>query len=191
MTKIGKIMWLALFLLLAVMLTGCDALDVPTTNTAQEPVRTPAPTPEPTPEPPSEFILGETATIGRWEVTLDSVEYTDRIGENILGAYVPQDGNTFLYATITVTNLDTGPRTFLSMFATQADVRTNVVYANEFTFNRTNLLTYRDIEGRTTNALTSTTGGVIFSVANRAVESDGSLVLRFFTNREEVVFVLR
>ena len=79
------------------------------------------------------------------------------------------------------------------MFASGSDVRTNVIYDDNFTFTINNLLTYRgQLDWSTqTNPLAPSTGAVIFSVANLAVESDESLVLKFFNNREEIVFVLR
>ena len=53
-------------------------------------------------------------------------------------------------------------------------------------------MTYREeIEGRQTNPLTSTTGSIIFAVADRAIESDGSLVLNFRLGREIISFRLR
>jgi len=87
--------------------------------------------------------------------------------------------------------MDTGPRTFIPMFAVGNDIRANVIYDETFTFTRSSFLTFRCMEGRSSNPLTETTGPVVFSVADRAVESDGPLVLRFFNNRNEIAFVLR
>lgn len=163
------------------------------TPTPQE-TTTPEPTPIPEPEPehPSEFTIGDTAVIGNWEVTLNSFEFVDRISTSDFFGYTAAEGNQYLYAVVTVTNLDSAPRTFLPMLASGRDIAANVIYDDNFTFTRSRLMTYReDLEGRTTNPLAPTTGSVIFTVADRAVESDGSLTLRFFNNREEIFFVLR
>jgi len=136
--------------------------------------------------------VGDTATIGTWEVTLDSFEFVTWIATSEFFGYNAPEGNQYLYALVTVTNLDTGPRTFMPSFGGNRDISAQIIYNETFTFTRNSLMTYRDeLEGRQTNPLTSTTGAVIFAVADRAVESDGVLELRFFTNRDEVVFVLR
>jgi len=136
--------------------------------------------------------VGDTATINNWEVTLDSFEFVDRILTSGTWGYTAQEGNTYLRATVTATNMDSGPRTFLSSFSSGRDVRTDVIYNDNFTFTITRLITYREcLVDRATNPLAPATGSIVFSVADRAVESDESLALRFFNNREEIVFVLR
>ena len=159
---------------------------------ATEPTVIPELTPEPTPEPEVTLTVGDTASVGSWEITLDSFEFVDRIATSEFFGYTAPEGNQYLYALVTVTNLDSGPRTFMPTFGGNSDFNANVIYDDSFTFTRNRLMTYRDeLEGRQTNPLTSTTGGVIFAVADRAVESDSSLILRFFTNRDEVIFILR
>jgi len=121
------------------------------------------------------LTIGDTATINNWEVTLVSVEFVNRVGTSeFLMNYAPES-NKFLYATVTVMNMDTAPRSFLPMFALRADVSTDIIYDNTFTFTKNRILTYsNDLEGQETNPLTSTTGAVIYAIAERAVESDGS-----------------
>jgi len=155
-----------------------------------EPTPEPAPetAPEPTPEPEPEykvFEVGETATIGNWEVTLDSFKFTNRVEAGRF-YYSPLDDNTFLYAMFTVTNLGTMPNTFLSRVRGaggdfSAQVRYGDVFgADAFVFGTTNLTSYRDdLERTTTNPLSSTTASITFSIANRAVESDEPMVILF------------
>jgi len=162
--------------------------EMPTPTPAPTPEPTSEPTPEPTQEPEPEYHvyeIGETATIGNWEVTLDSFEFTNRVEAGRF-YYSPLDDNTFLYAMFTVTNLGTMPNTFLSRVrGTGGDFSAQVRYgevfgADAFVFGTTNLTSYRDdLERTTTNPLSSTTASITFSIANRAVESDEPMVIFF------------
>lgn len=140
----------------------------------------------------NKLSVGDTVTFNNWDITLNSFEFTDRISTSGSFFYSPSEGNTYLYAVVTVTNRATGPRTFLPMFPSGSDIRTNIIYDDTFTFSRINLLTYREcLEGRSTNPLAPTTGSLIYSIADLAAQSDGSLILRLFNDRDEIVFTLR
>jgi len=164
------------------------------------PTPIPAPSPEPAQAPEPEyqvFEVGETATIGDWEVTLDSFEFTDRVEAGRF-YYNPQDDNTFLYAMFTVTNLGTIPSTFLPRVARSGDIRTLVRYgdifgADAFVFGATRLTAYREgLEGTSTNPLSSTTASITFSIANRTAESDEPMAIFFVgTEPEMLIFNVR
>jgi hypothetical protein len=139
------------------------------------------------------LTVGDTAVIGNWELTLNSFRFTNRVQSNRT-EWRADEGNMLLYVSITVENMDTRPQTFSPRFPTWVgdDIRANILYDNTFTFARVRVSGYRNcIDDRSTNPLTSTTGAVIFQVANRAANSDGLLELRFFNSNEEVNFVLR
>ena len=165
-------------------------LPEPTPEPVREPEPTLEPTPIPIPEPVPILAIGDTAEFGNWEVTLDSFRITDWIQTTGNRGFEADGGNQFIYAVVTVTNLDTEPRRFMPRIL--ADVDSVIIYDDTFTFTRTRLLGYRDeLEDMLTNPLTSSTGSIVFSVADRAAESDGSLILRIHTNREEILFSLR
>ena len=87
------------------------------------------------PEQGNLFMIGDTTSLGDWEITLDSVEFKDSIPGS-LGRFLPDDGNTYLYALVTVTNLGTSPATFLKSFSVQGvDITTDILYDNTFTFH--------------------------------------------------------
>ena len=134
------------------------------------------------------FEVGDTAIIGDWEVTVNFVEWTNRVQAG-RWYYNPLDELTFLYVELTVTNLGTSPETFLSRLGRGYEI----VYDDTFTFPHTRLPAYRDslLEGMLTSPLTSSTGSIVFSIADRAVESDGSLILTFSIGREEISFNVR
>ena len=134
------------------------------------------------------FEIGEMAVIGEWEVTVNAAEWTNRVEAGRF-YYNPLDDNTFLYTSLTVTNLGTTPETFLSRLGRGY----GLFYADTFNFAHTRLPSYRDtlLEGMLTSPLTSSTGSIVFTVADRAVESDGSMILVFIIGREEIRFNVR
>jgi len=150
---------------------------------------------DPTSEPEIPvFEVGETAIIANWEVTLDAFEFTNRVDSRGTFFYYPHDGNTFLYATFTVANLGNTGRIFLPRHARGDDILVVSTYDDGFHFGATRLSTYQHgLEGAVTNPLTSTAGTITFSIANRAVESDGPLTISFVTNSatEAVIFNVR
>jgi hypothetical protein len=169
-------------------------LTIITTMQSVPPNRTqPAATVTPrTARTPPQLTIGDTATIDGWEVTLNSAEWVTEVGRDILGAYVPEEGSMFLYVSITVTNLNNRPRRFIEAWGIGDGIRTDIVYADEFTFTQRILMTYdKALTGQSINPLSDATGSIVYSIANRAADSSGKLVLRFFVGRETVEFVVR
>jgi hypothetical protein len=140
---------------------------------------------------PITLSVGDTVKFDTWEVTLNSFRFTNRVDDG-RWRFTPEEENTFAYVSITVENKDTQPRVFLQSYPLSTDINAQIVYDNTFVFRRTRLTAYSNcILSRSTNPLTSTTASIVFQVAERAANSDNSLVLRFFNGREEIVFMLR
>ena len=57
------------------------------------------------------FEEGDTVTIDDWEVTLNSFEFKNQV-RGSRGYFSPQDGNSFLYVTLTIENLGNVPGVF-------------------------------------------------------------------------------
>jgi hypothetical protein len=143
------------------------------------------------PEPSDEtYAVGDTATIDNWEVTLVSFELTNRIPSTRNRYFEADDGEQYLEIVLTVSNEDSQPRTFYNRFGRHVDAE--VVYNDSITFNFINLLGYDEcLDHEVVNPLTTKTGALVFSVAERAANSDDSLVLRLYKGREEIIFELR
>lgn len=117
------------------------------------------------------IVIGNTQSYdneyGNMEVTLDYVEFTDRI-ENSLGGYnFPDEGSIFLRAAFTLKNIGTDKGSLITAWST-------VVYDGIYEYRSS------FIEGDTAdiNPLTSpATGALIFMVPNDVAESDKSLVI--------------
>ena len=129
--------------------------------------------------------FGNSAILNDWEIELISFEFRDSIGTGSR-RNTPSDGNTFLYAEVRITNYASISRSFGTF---RADVR----YADNFNFRLVTLFSYgnRLDLGRAVNPLVTSYGALIFEVADRAVESDGSLILRFMQGIDELAFTLR
>jgi len=138
------------------------------------------------------YEIGDTISINNWDVTLDSFEFVDNVTDGIM-RFNPPDGNKYLYAIVTVTNMDSKPRTFLPLYPTSTDIKVDLLYNNEFTFTITNLMAYNNqLDFMTqTNPLAPSTGALIFSIADSAVDSDELLCLRIISGKQEEHFRLK
>jgi hypothetical protein len=140
------------------------------------------------------IVVGETQSFdvngfGNLEVTLDYVEFIDRIKHPPLGNYnipdsFPYEGSIFLRATLTLRNIGTKRTDLVAAW-------NKIVYDGTFEFMYhtadDNLLS--DI-----NPLTPpTTGAIVFMVPKSVAESDKSLVLNYFYGGYDMVmsFVIR
>ena len=133
-------------------------------------------------------MIGETQSynnnFGNLEVTLDYVEFLNRIENPILGGYFfPDEGSIFLHAVLTLRNIGTE----------QADLLTSwnrIVYDERFEFGQI----YQSDGLHGINPLTPPRSGAItFMVANSVARDDRSLVLNFGdgSGRNVMSFVIR
>ena len=132
------------------------------------------------------IMIGETQTFdGRLVVTLDYIEFIDRLESEWFGELLPDAGNVFLRATLTVENLGTergGISTLLS----------SVTYNDAFEFDSHPF----SEEGQLViNALTPpSTGSMSFEVASVVAESDNPLIINISDNvfgGDILTFVIR
>jgi len=138
--------------------------------------------------------IGQTATIGEWEINITSVDFVHEIQSSDFFYYAPDDGSVYAYIVLTARNTGTSPNRFLESIPAfgQESVRSEVMYDNEFTFINTLFLTYRDgIIDTTVNPLTSTTGSLVYTVPEVVVDSSAPLTLSFSYGQETVSFDLK
>ena len=121
------------------------------------------------------IIIGETQTFdddvfGNIEVTLDYIEFIDRV-ENLFGGFIFADeGSVYLRAVLTLRNVGTVSGTLPTAWS-------RIFYDNTFEFSGAIINGITDI-----NPLAPPiTGSVAIMIPNRVAESDESLVIEFGT----------
>lgn len=120
-----------------------------------------------------QLVIGETQSydneFGNMEVTLDYIQFTDRLENTWAGAYTyPDEGSVFLLAFVTVKNIGTEKGSLLTAWNT-------LIFDGEYEFEHYTTIgdSLMDI-----NPLTSPiTGTLVFMVPTSVMESDKSLVL--------------
>ena len=122
-------------------------------------------------------------TIDDWEVTLNSFDFRNRVSDG-RWYFTPQDGNTFLYASFTVENLGNVPRVFNPRVARRNDIVTSISYGDVM-FAEISLAGYdAALLGRTISPLVSSTGSIVYTVAERVAQSDEPLTLVLFSESQ-------
>jgi len=121
-------------------------------------------------------LVGDTVTIGNWEMTVNSW----RIGQ---AAY--RADSTYLFVNVTATNNGSNVAQFITFGGTHnRDVW--VRYDNSASFMADAIGAAVEV-----NPMTSVTNELRFPVANRAVQSDGLLTLEFDFHNGSATFLLR
>lgn len=191
-----KILSIFLTLLVLAGLVACDATDIltavdtPTKAPVETNVQT---TKEPTEEPAPEtglHSIGDTVTLGDWEITFDSFDVCDEIKASY-GSFVPDEGNQYVVVTLTVKNLGTSADSFLPQFAfDNSDVRAKIMYQNKYEFSSSNLLAHsEDLHDEFLNPLSSATGIIAFSLVEEAASSN-ELTMILSLGKETIEFDL-
>jgi len=133
---------------------------------------------------------GDTVDIGNWRITFDSYEISDSIKAKF-GSFVPDEGNMYFIAYLTVSNRGKNADTFLQSFSVNTDIRMKAIYEGEYEFSSTNLLAHdEDLHDKMLNPLSSKSGIVAFSMPEEVVDSPESLVIRFILHKDSVDFSL-
>lgn len=138
------------------------------------------------------YKKGDTITIDKWEITLNSTEVTDRINDknsDIL-YFSPDEGSKYLVVNLTVKNLSKNSETFLPAMYMNSDTKATVHY-QEYEFNSTNLMGYSDdLHLSSLNPLSSKTGIIAFEIAEDVLSLLDELKLVFSASSESYTFIL-
>lgn len=136
------------------------------------------------------FAVGDTVSLGEWEITLDAYEVVDSIAWNY-GTFTPDEGDKYVVAHLTVRNNGTNADTFLPTYPISfEDVVAKILYQDTYEFTASRLLGYdADIHDHTINPLSTNTGIVAFSVVEDAALADG-LILNLSLGLDDINFAL-
>lgn len=158
--------------------SGTSTSDVPETSAASEEAEV------------AGYNVGDTAQLGDWEITVNSVEAVDSI-QNTYGAFKPDEGNKYIAINVTAKNLGTEKSTFLPTYGFSGTIGAKIVYG-EYEFSGTNLLGYDDdLHDTSLNPLSSKTGIMAFSVAEEVAEDLSELHLVFSEKGSDCDFSLQ
>lgn len=159
---------------------------------ALEPTPEPTPTIEPTPEPTAEpqNQVGDTVTLGDWEITLVGCEITDQVSVNQFMGFTADEGNQYVLVTLSVKNTGTAADTFLPSFHMGDSVSAKLLYQEEYEFSATNMLGHSDeLHDKKLNPLSSAEGLVAFQVATEAAVPE-QLELVLSQGKKSVIYSL-
>jgi len=145
-----------------------------------------------TSEPGRVHAVGETARIGIWEVTLESVDVRDSLERDDF-TYIAPDGYVYFHIWASVKNVGTAGAVFLETIPFQAHhINENMVYNDTDFFGRPILRYPALLDGRTvTNPQEVTEGAVVFQLPERVINSTEPLVINFFNSTETITFNAR
>ena len=138
------------------------------------------------------YNIGDTVYIDDWEITVNSVEVTEKIANKTYGTvetyFSPEDGNKYVLFHATIKNLSTDSSTFLPIAAIGDYVKVKIQYG-EYDFTSTNLIGHSDELHQTVlNPLSTKTGILAFDIADEVVNDFDALRLIFYTKKESRVF---
>lgn len=158
--------------------SGTSTSDAPETSAASEEAEV------------AGYNVGDTAQLGDWEITVNSVEAVDSI-QNTYGAFKQDEGNKYIAVNVTAKNLGTEKSTFLPTYGFSGTIGAKIVYG-EYEFSGTNLLGYDDdLHDTSLNPLSSKTGIMAFSVAEEVAENLSELHLVFSEKGSDCDFSLQ
>lgn len=140
------------------------------------------------------YNIGDTVYIDDWEITVNSVEVTDKISNKTYGTvetyFSPDEGNKYVVFNVTIKNLSTDSSTFLPIAAIGDYVKVKVQYG-EYDFSSTNLIGHSDELHQTgLNPLSTKTGILAFDIADEVVDDFDALRLVFYTKKESSIFMM-
>lgn len=140
------------------------------------------------------YNIGDTVNIDDWEITINSVEVTDKVPNKTYGTvetyFSPEEGNKYVVFNVTIKNLSTDSSTFLPIAAFGDYVKVKIEY-QEYEFSSTNLIGHSDELHQTgLNPLSTKTGILAFDIAEEVVNDFDALRLVFYTKKENCVFLM-
>ena len=138
------------------------------------------------------YNIGDTISIDDWEITVNSVEVTDKISNKTYGAietyFSPDEGNKYVVFNMTVKNISTDSSTFLP-YVSLDGIRVKIEYGN-YEFSASNLMGYDDdLHSTSLNPLSTATGIVAFDIVEDVVKNNlDDLKLVIYTKSERCLF---
>lgn len=189
-----RIKIIALFAAFTVLSTGCATqfanMVSSTVSSVNEEHSTPAEAAE-TAEAPAVYAVGDTVSIGGFDVTVNSTEFISEIAQSKYHGFKPDEGNVYLSVSMTVKNTATEAQTFAPIVSTRKE-SIKAIYDSSYEFSGVNLLGYdEDIHDSHLNPLSSTTGKYVFSVAEEVETSGKPLELVITIGEESATYSLR
>lgn len=176
-----KIIAYSIALLLLFALCACSASQ---RSNAEDP----PPSEEPT---PVENLVGDTAELGDWSITLEAFEFLDRIDSSFNTYAAPDEGCRFGVVSLSVKNNATRTASFLPTFSTSSSVRAKIM-CGEYEFSATNLLAHsEDLHDETLNPLVTLSGIIAFNIPESVAGGADPLMLVLTESKNTLEFTLR
>ena len=138
------------------------------------------------------YYIGDTVNIDDWEITVNSVEITDKVTNKTYGTvttyFSPEEGSKYVVFNISIKNIGSEINSFLPSFSVGDTITTKIEY-KEYSFKSTNLLAHSDeLHATTLNPLSSKTGILAFEIADEVIEDFDEIRLVFSTKKESRIF---
>lgn len=138
------------------------------------------------------LAIGETATLGDWEISVTDFSFTTKIDVNQYLYFTPDEGNQYAIVSLSVTNNAKESDTFLPSFSTTSDVHAKICYGDGYEYSSSYLIGYdKDLHDSSMNPLTSKEGVIIFPVPDLVANSEDELLLILSQGNKEIIFTLR
>ena len=153
----------------------------------------------------STVAIGETATIGGWEITVTSVEYASEltpisqspVANNTLSA---SEGNQFAIVNVQVKNISEDLESFLPSTSFVEHTEETLIYDGKYNYNGRSteglISTFNSLVDKVVSPLETKTGYIAFDVPNEVAESEKPLQLKIeqkkdYKTLDSVLFSLR
>ncbi len=153
----------------------------------------------------STIAIGETATIGGWEITVTSVEYAPELKavssspmeSDTISA---SDGNQFAIVNVQIKNIDSSSQIFLPDTPLSGYTQETLIYDGTYEYNgrstTSSLNIFNSVVHKVVSPLESKTGYIAFDVPNEVAESEKPLQLKIeqkkdYKTLDSVLFSLR
>lgn len=179
--KKRSIVAFSIALLLLFNLCACSASQQ---SSADDPPTSEAPT-------PVDNLVGDTAELGDWSITLENFEFLDRIDNSFNTYAAPDEGCRFGVVSLSVTNNATSAASFLPTFSTSSSVRAKIM-CGEYEFSATNLLAHsEDLHDEMLNPLVTLSGIIAFNIPESVADGADPLMLVLTEGKNALEFILR
>lgn len=181
---------------LSVMAIGGTACS---SNTTTEPVvkndtatgTTTTETPEVTTEAAASLVLGETGTIGNWQVTVTGSETAKRVDEDMM-YFEASEGNQYIMIDVAVENTGKQATSFLSMVTLDGDPDAKLIYGDGYEYKPTGLMgSEKELQDTPVNPLEKKDGRITFEVPDTVVESDEPITLIITNGTDTLNYTIR
>ena len=188
-----KLLVVAVLSVMAIGGTACSS------NTATEPAvkndtatgTTTTENPEATTEATASLALGETGTIGDWNVTVTGSKTDKRVDENMM-YFEASESNQYIMIDVTVENTGKQAASFLSMVTVDGDPNAKLIYGDGYEYKPTGLMgSEKDLQDVFVNPLEKKEGRITFEVPDTVVESDEPITLIITNGTDTLNYTIR